>query len=174
MGNNSSDGLISNCYATGSVSGGNKYIGGLAGSNIGSTISNCYAVGPVDGNDSTGGLVGFNYWFGTISNCYATGTVDGNAHTGGLVGHNDGSYGCSTISNCYATGAVDGNDETGGLVGYNYDGTVSASFWDIETTGQSSSAGGEGKTTAEMQTESTFTDAGWDFIEIWNIGENQT
>jgi hypothetical protein len=36
------------------------------------------------------------------------------------------------------------------------------------------SAGGTGKTTAEMKTKSTFTDAGWDFIEIWGIGENQT
>ena len=30
------------------------------------------------------------------------------------------------------------------------------------------------KPTAEMRTESTFTDAGWDFVEVWNIGENQT
>jgi len=25
-----------------------------------------------------------------------------------------------------------------------------------------------------MKRQSTFTDAGWDFIEIWHIGENQT
>jgi hypothetical protein len=48
------------------------------------------------------------------------------------------------------------------------------SFWDVETSGTSSSAGGTGKTTAEMMTESTFTDAGWDFVEVWHIGENQT
>jgi len=59
-------------------------------------------------------------------------------------------------------------------VGYNYNGTVSASFWDIETSGQSSSDGGTGLPTEQMQTESIFTDASWDFIEIWNIGENQT
>ena len=29
-----------------------------------------------------------------------------------------------------------------------------------------------GKTTAEMMQEATFTN--WDFVEIWNIGENQT
>jgi hypothetical protein len=49
-----------------------------------------------------------------------------------------------------------------------------ASFWDIETSGEPNSAGGTGKTTAEMKTMSTFTDAGWDFVEIWGIGENQT
>jgi hypothetical protein len=25
-----------------------------------------------------------------------------------------------------------------------------------------------------MKTESTFTDAGWDLVHVWNIGENQT
>jgi hypothetical protein len=25
-----------------------------------------------------------------------------------------------------------------------------------------------------MKTMSTFTDAGWNFVEIWGIGENQT
>ena len=48
------------------------------------------------------------------------------------------------------------------------------SYWDIETSGQTTSAGGTGKTTAEMQTASTFLEAGWDFIEIWDIAENQT
>jgi hypothetical protein len=66
-------------------------------------------------------------------------------------------------------------------VGYNdnYYGnsTITASFWDVETSGQTSSAGGEGKTTAEMKTLSTFTSAGWDFVgetangteDIWTI-----
>jgi hypothetical protein len=31
-----------------------------------------------------------------------------------------------------------------------------------------------GESTEDMQTESTFTDAGWDFINVWGIGENQT
>ena len=34
--------------------------------------------------------------------------------------------------------------------------------------------GGTGKTTAEKQTASTFLDAGWAFINVWGIGENQT
>jgi hypothetical protein len=59
-------------------------------------------------------------------------------------------------------------------LGYDYFSTVTASFWDIDTSGQATSAGGTGKTTAQMQTQSTFTDYGWDFVEIWNIGENQT
>jgi len=56
----------------------------------------------------------------------------------------------------------------------NDSGFVEDSFWDIETSDQLASAGGTGKTTAEMQTKSTFTDAAWDFVEIWGIGEKQT
>jgi hypothetical protein len=50
-------------------------------------------------------------------------------------------------------------------------GTVTGSFWNIETSGQTTSVGGTGIPTAEMQTQSTFTDAGWDFAEVWGICE---
>jgi len=47
------------------------------------------------------------------------------------------------------------------------------SFWDTQTSGKSISNGGTGKTTSEMKTESTYTDAGWDFeIETENGTEN--
>ncbi len=189
------EGAFYNCYATGTVSGEHD-TGGLVGENTG-TISNCHATGAVDGNSCTGGLVG-DIDGGVISNCYATGSVTGCWRTGGLAGENAGTilncyeagditgeywwagglvgdnyYG--TIENCYATGSVTGGWNVGGLVGDNCMGDpVLDSFWDVETTGQSTSDGGIGKTTAEMKTESTFTDAGWDFIEVWNIGENQT
>jgi len=161
-------GQTSNCYATGNVSG-TIYTGGLVGWNWKSTIENCYATGSVSGDSYTGGLVGWN-GNSTISNCYATGAVGGNDYTGGLVGRN----GNSTIENCYATGSVSGDSYTGGLVGYNSLSTITASFWDIETSGQSSSAGGNPKTTAEMKRQFTFTNVNWDFIEVWNTGENQT
>ena len=55
------------------------------------------------------------------------------------------------------------------------------SFWDIQTSGQTTSAGGTGKTTVEMQTANTFLEAGWDFVEetengtddIWWILDGQ-
>jgi hypothetical protein len=163
-------GTISNCYATGSVTGYNS-TGGLVGYNYG-TISNCYATGSVTGQgDNTGGLVGFNY-HGTITNSYATGSVTGQRYVGGLVGGLAGfSYWDSTITNCYAIGGVTGGSYTGGLVGYRYSGSVTASFWDIETTGQSTSAGGTGKTTAEMHQAATF--LGWNGCGdvVWTIDE---
>jgi len=160
-------GTVSICYAAGNVFGSGS-VGGLVGYNNYGTISKCYATGTVSGDILVGGLVGYRY-YGTVSNCYASGTVTGGSEVGGLVGWNN-----STISNCYATGSVSGSSIVGGLVGYDYFGTVTASFWDIDTSGQAISAGGAGKTTVQMQTQSTFTDAGWNFVEIWGIGENQT
>jgi hypothetical protein len=169
-------GYIANCYSTGSVSGG-SIVGGLVGKNqrrdITGTITNCYSNGDVTGDDDVGGLVGFNY--GTITICYSTGTVSGdNDDIGGLVGRNNG-----TINNCYSAGSITGNGSVDGLVGDNRFGNVTDSFWDIDTSGQTTSDGGTGKTTAEMQTMSTFTDAGWDFVgetangtdDIWRLCE---
>jgi hypothetical protein len=56
-------------------------------------------------------------------------------------------------------------------VGWDNGGKVTASFWDTQTSGQSTSAAGTPKTTAEMKTMTTFTDAGWDFVNIWDICE---
>jgi len=160
-------GTITNCYVTGVVAG-CSVIGGVVGFNHYGTITNCYSTGSVVGS-TVGGLVGYNY-YGTITNCYSTSSVDGDEFVGGLVGFNEG----GTITNCYSTGRVTANYDFGGLVGYDYSGQITASFWDIETSDCNTSAGGMPKTTAEMKTISTFTDAGWDFIEIWGIGENQT
>lgn len=152
-------GTISSCYATGAVNGDENCVGGLVGSNRDNcTIVACYATGVVKGMRRVGGLAG-DLYSGTISSCYATGSVTGSVAVGGLVGVDNGS-----ISYCYATGSVGGSSYSGGLVGGNVDGTITACFWDIESSGKTSSAGGLGKTTAEMKTVATFTDAGWDFV----------
>jgi hypothetical protein len=152
------------------ITGGNGsyYVGGLVGKNYCGSISNCYSTGAVSGVWLVGGLAGVNA--GSISNCHSTGAVSGSECVGGLVGEN---YYISYISNCYSTGAVSGSSYVGGLVGYTY-GSVISSFWDTQTSGWMISAGGTGKTTAQMKTLSTFTLLGWDFVEIWGIGENQT
>jgi len=54
-------------------------------------------------------------------------------------------------------------------VGVNVDeGTVSNSFWDTETSGQSTSSGGTGKNTTEMKDIATFSNAGWNIITVAN------
>jgi hypothetical protein len=161
-------GSVTDCYATGSINGGHNChrVGGLVGVNEGS-LAGCYSTGPVISDMFVGGLVGWNY-AGSITACYATGSVEGEICVGGLVG-----VSLASIVDCYSTGQVKGVGIFGGLIGDN-PGTVTASFWDVETSDCNFSPGGEGKTTAEMKTIDTFTDAGWDFVEIWGVGENQT
>jgi hypothetical protein len=175
-------GTVSNSYSTGSVNG-HKYVGGLIGYNFG-TVSNSYSTGSVNGKEDVGGLVGVNFE-GTVSNSYSTGSVNGHKYVGGLIGYNFG-----TVSNSYSTGSVNGKEYVGGLIGDNYKGTVSNSFWDIQTSGLEESAGGTGKTTEEMKNVRTYTDVGWskgldspwDFVgnpyddkgneDIWDIKPN--
>ena len=154
-------GTVSNSYSTGSLTG-VSLVGGLVGQNDG-TVSNSYSACDVTSDSGTGGLTGAN--IGTVSNCYATGNVTGNSGAGGLMAANSG-----TVSNSYSTGSVNGNEYLGGLVGYSDQGTVSGSFWDTETSGQSTSDGGTGKTTTEMKSIATFSNAGWNIIAVANPG----
>jgi hypothetical protein len=165
------------CYSTSTVSG-NECVGGLVGQNEGGgSATQCYSTGAVSGHARVGGLVGCNV-SGNVIQCYSTGVVDGNDSVGGLVGYNDSWLpGSGTVTQCYSTGAVRGNSDVGGLVGANTSGAVTQCFWDTQTSGQTTSDGGTGKTTAEMQTAKTFLDAGWDFVgetkngteDIWCI-----
>ena len=163
-------GTITRSYSTGSVdsaSGGAK-TGGLVGRNSG-TITRSYSTCVVSGSGTAqtiGGLVGYNV-NATITNCYSTGSVSGDIHIGGLIGANVN----STVTNCYSTGAVSGSS-TGGLNAYNSLGTYNDCFWDTQTSGQATSAGGTGKTTAQMKQEATFNN--WNFSTIWDITEGVT
>jgi hypothetical protein len=171
-------GTITNCYATGRVEG-LSAVGGLLAMNRG-IVSDCYSTGDVNGVDVVGGLVGF-YLVGITSNCYSTGNVSGERTVGGLIGD----FLMGNVSNCHSTGNVKGSEYVGGLIGHtDINGEISNCFWDIDTQthGVTESIGINdgtatnvaGLTTAQMQTRSTFTDADWDFINVWNIGENQT
>ena len=165
IGKNSSSSKVSNCYSTCRVSGG-QYVGGLVGYNYVSTVSISYSTGNVSGSEYLGGLIGKNSSSSKVSNCYSSGSVSGGYYVGGLVGGND-DY--STVSNCYSTGYVFGNIYIGGLVGRNNQSIVGKSFWDTQTSGIDTSASGTGKTTAEMKTEKTFINAGWNFTLVWSI-----
>jgi hypothetical protein len=144
-----SEGSIEYCRLQGGSVSGHADVGGLVGCNYEGSIANCYASGSSAGR-SAGGLVGCNYE-GPIANCYASGSSAG-WDVGGLVGYN----GNGVIVRCYSTGHVSGSGYwQGGLVGVG-GGAVMSSYWDTETSGQSTSCGGQGKTTAEMKTASTY------------------
>ncbi len=178
-------GTVTNCYAKGGIVSGNISVGGLVGNCLGE-VSRCYSTASVVGEGAVGGLAGVTAdadvggpaGKGKVLDCYSWGDISGGQCVGGLVGWNYESLSSypAEISNCYAAGSVFGDSDVGGLIGKN-GGDAYNCFWDVNSSGQSSSAGGEGKTTVEMQTMSTFTDAGWDFVgevinglnDIWAI-----
>ena len=95
-------------------------------------------------------------------------SIRGNDYVGGFVGTNRG-----TIKYSYSTGYVSGSgDNVGGLVGVNEYGSSTNCYWDTQTSGQSTSDGGTGKTTAQMKPQTTF--SGWDFDNIGGIEEGVT
>jgi PGF-CTERM protein len=153
-------GIVRESYVNGSVSG-NDDVGGLGGVN-GGVVKRSYATGNVSGNRNVGGLVGDNRV--NVTESYATGDVSGDDKVGGLVGvnGNDG-----IIERSYATGNVSGNDDVGGLVGFSY-GTVNESYWDTESTGQSTSAGGTGLNKSEITGDAAARNMqGFNFMTTW-------
>ncbi len=166
--------------------------GGLVGLNFGD-IERSHSLGNVTVEDETGfgelvggGLVGSN--FGLTQDSYAQGAVvalagSGLTSVGGLAGSNAG----GSVERSYSTGVVtttgSTSDEVGGLIGNNSRlagidtpvfGTVTASFWDVNSSGQTASDGGTALTTAQFQDTQGFSDLasaqGWDFDNVWAPG----
>ncbi|SNS75574.1 The GLUG motif-containing protein, partial [Belliella buryatensis] len=170
------------CYATGDVTGAINVGGliGLAGAEL--TIKESFASNKVDAKDlqsanqgdSAGGLVGYIYDGAVIENSYSSGEViakGSGGSVGGLVGFIRESS--TTISDSYTLSKItsDPTLTVGGLVGSIQNSeisTITNSYWNTDLSGLTTSAAGEGKTTAEMQELPTF--GGLDAsTRIWNI-----
>lgn len=188
-------GSIINSYASGNVES-LRNVGGLGGSIYSTTVNYCHAKGNLIGLSNCGGLVGYS-GSSMISYSYATGyltEVTGTSwDTGGLVGE----LYQSIISNCYSyNNWVSGDNRVGGLVGLRSDSNVINSYsfayqiWGSSDVGgliglasgtgsvtnsffyngqtSSSPGGGIPKSSAQLQTESTY--VGWDFNFHWSMG----
>jgi hypothetical protein len=187
----SNNGRIVNCYGAGVVVAGRREsnVGGLVGLN-GGGIYGSYSAAKVCGAENVGGLVGLLRISasGEISQCFALGAVRGDSNVGGLVGQVFGgrvaeSFSAGRVFGAGAAGGLIGRDfavslsswsdrgvfEVDGVSGYVAAAEVIGSFWDSEASGQSASAGGEGRRTALMKSRETF--AGWDFGGVWAIEE---
>ncbi len=138
---------ISNCYNESTVTAGSIIAGGIIGALNGGSVVDCYNTGNVSGNYS-GGIIGFvNTNPITITNAYNTGLIAGNSNAGAIVAY-QGIAG-STVNGLYVlenSVSVDGGSTYG-----NAD-DVGASFY----------------TSAQMQTESTYT-GDFDFTSTWEI-----
>ena len=149
-------------------------------------VISSYATGSVKGGVAVGGLIGnlqHPSWHSRGGNpsikigvvaSYATGSVEGNIQVGGLIGaihEKSDADEAVTITASYATGSVQGNSHVGGLIGgttYREGGaargiTVTASYWDTQTSGQTTGVGSgdspgvQGRTTGQLQSPTGYT-----------------
>ncbi|MBN2830559.1 MAG: T9SS type A sorting domain-containing protein [Candidatus Cloacimonetes bacterium] len=181
---------ISNLPVHNVVLNGYEFVGGLSGITVMSNIVNCSSSGIISGSSCLGGLIGGS---GSLVSCScSTATINGSFDSvGGLIGY----MGDAVTRNCYSDGVVSGQNKVGGLVGYvdygeiqnSFSGTsvsgtgtdvgglvgmyvsnealLESSFWNIESSGQATSAGGTGLTPLQFRTYEIFADAGWDLVD---------
>ena len=153
-------GLIRSSTADVLVTGTEFDVGGMVGLNWGNVWTSMSSSTVRGTADSVGGLVGTNQ--GYIVASYATGQVSSSGEdVGGLVGYND-----DYVEASYSTGQSSG----GGLIGKHpgehiVPGRVKYSYWDVDTSGTSSSDAGAGLTTVSMLTPSGYTG----IYEQWNV-----
>jgi len=183
---------VSSCYCTGSVTSyldrEENFIGGLVGYIVMdySRVFDCYSASTLLNGCFGGGLFGaallgreteeYN-----VLNCYSICDISGGAASGGLIGLFAKAAGITfTICNCYSASSLSGMDAVGGLIAYpEIEGgepelenvIIISSYYDSnkvpEYEGVLHIDKGTPKTTAEMKTQSTYTD--WDFEAVWGI-----
>ena len=166
--------------AFGDVQAANVYVGGFTGFDAcegpGSTFTQASAHGDVQGNNLVGGFVGESN-LSTFINAYSSGSVSANDQVGSF----GGVVTSGSLDNVYASGAVvllDAGTFVGGFINNATDTTIADSFWDGELITETDAcntgvcAGLTELTTEQAKTQSTYTDAGWDFDSIWEIGSD--
>ncbi len=144
---------------------GTNTVGGLIGSQFNSHIRYSSTNATVNGGSRVGGFIGSNNGSNAaVSDNFALATVSGSADTGGFIGfHQTG----NTVRN-FNSGSV--SNPNGGFLGTRSSGRLTLNFWNIETTGASVSAGGEGViglTTAQMRDRETW--RAFNFRQVWQI-----
>jgi len=163
---------------------GNSRVGAIAGYttetlDTATLVDRSYTSGSVTGTEYVGGVVG--YTSARIHNSFSTAEVEGDSFVGGLTGmlYSTGIGHGGYINASYSTGNVIGEGaNVSGLIGASYMDTytqISDSYWNVNTTGISSSNGGEGRTTSEMtyphkEEDNTFHDYNED---IWNLSDHE-
>ena len=125
-------GEISSSWSSGAVEG-TRFVGGLSGWAEGGSVSSSWSSGAVLGGRHVGGLVGEAP--AKISSSWSSAAVLGGSYVGGLAGRGSGN-----ISSSWSSGAVASNPFSGGFIGDVYnDGSVSDSYWSVETSGRDDS-----------------------------------
>ena len=104
---------------------------------------------------------------------------------GTTAGRTPPSDASGTVTNCYSTGLVGVGIDSSGFVRQNNGSTTAITncFWDTQTSGFATSAGGTGMTTAQMKNLINFTSAtaangnvnpNWDLTSVWRMYDGYT
>ena len=166
-------GYVTQSFSETQVVGNNNHVGGLIGISKSAVIEESYAESIVSGNSGVGGLVGYVSLAGgsTIKNSYAAGLVSGTGSVGGFAGEvakNNILVNCHSVAGVNPT--IENATSAGGLVGHSHSTSKLSSinnYWDLDASGQETSAIGFGLTGVEMQEAASF--AGFDFAGIWHL-----
>ena len=128
---------------------------------MGTDVSEVSVRGKITGNTKVGGLIGLMSQ-ASVDNSYSLADVNGSDSVGGLIG----SLSVGIVSHSYAAGLVIGSTNVGGLLGTSGLGGATSSFWDVNTSTQTTSAStAQGLSTAELQMSTTFLAGDWDILD---------
>ncbi len=175
--------VIVNSSVTGNVSASGPYAGGLAAEARDTVVSGSYSAADVEGTQYVGGVVGIMvsvYSEAWLINSFSVGSVAGTSEPGKGVGGLLGNARHQIMRNTYFAGTLtdNGDEITGALTGYQDFGQISHSLWNTNLATGLDAFGGigfdldaeenlSGLSTAVMQGQSVFTDAGWNFTSVW-------
>ena len=157
---------------------GRNFTGILVGTNHG-TVAASWSTGSVLGDVAVGGLVGQNLndassHQSTIIASYSRAAVHAipsfgtDAYVGGLVGSVQGNHGRhARVIACYSTGAVTSTvvGRIGGLTALFGTTSITASYWDTQTSGRTSGGGGTGQMTTTLKAKTDYTG----IYANWNV-----
>ncbi len=186
----SNQGVLSNSFNLGEISGTGNRVGGIAAWNSYGTINACYNAGLVNGTNYVGGISGFNR--SAITNSYNLGAITGSDYLGGIAGYGfsysiNGEIVCVIISSCFNVESITltvGSTSlyVGGVVGYlntsDAHSSVIWSYYNTDTSGEVFAIGyGSGYqvyglTTAQMQEAQN---ENWMYLSsvFWNFAEGE-
>jgi flagellar basal body-associated protein FliL len=159
---------ISNCISKGEVESNeeSENTGGFVGEIDSCDVLSSFHEGNVIGGENVGGFFGQTV-DAFINNSFSIGNVSGLEKIGGLIGYSFS----GKMMNSYHSGKVTGTSDIGGLVGSNREAEESGCFWNMEKSGLSTSPLGTGLGDDEMRKQANYLSAGWDFENIWAIGD---
>jgi hypothetical protein len=147
-------------------------VGGLIGQSGSSAglISQCWAKGSIIARDYVNGFIGMGSTGASshdvIHDCYSWVTLTGRNYSGGFIGITSAA---NDIQNCYMDGVttISGTPKGGFLAAV---GTIDSNcYWNTEKSGLLTSEGGplvHGMNSAQMADKANFVD--WDFTDIWS------